>query len=243
MGYRSSIEWTDATWNPIVGCTKVSQGCKNCYAETLAERFRGVVGHPFEQGFDLRLVPQKLQEPLGWTTGRRIFTCSMSDVFHEMIPMDYVEQIFEVMNRGDWHVFQVLTKRSARLVELGNHLKWTSNIWMGVSIESADHVGRADELVAVPAAVHFLSVEPLLGPIPMLPLEGIDWVIVGGESGARARPMDIAWVRSIRQQCERAGVPFFLKQLGGRRDKRGGQQALLDGREWRQFPVGVVSTA
>jgi protein gp37 len=236
MSYRSNIEWTDATWNPILGCTKISPGCKNCYAETLAERFRSVPGHPFEQGFDLRLVPQRLNDPLTWKIPRKIFTCSMSDLFHECVPLEYIKRVFTVMNKARWHIFQVLTKRSSRLAEVSPQLDWTPNVWMGVSVENADYVHRVHDLVGVPATVRFLSVEPLLGPITHLPLGGIDWVIVGGESGAKARPMELSWVRDIRKQCKKAGVAFFLKQLGGRRDKRGGEEAVLDGRQWHEFP-------
>jgi protein gp37 len=236
MSYRSSIEWTDATWNPILGCTKISPGCKNCYAETLAERFRGVPCHPFEQGFDLRLVPPRLDDPLTWKAPRKIFTCSMSDLFHERVSLEYIQRVFKVMNKAHWHIFQVLTKRSSWLAEVSPKLDWTPNIWMGVSVENADYVHRVHNLVTVPAAFRFLSVEPLLGLIPNLPLEGIDWVIVGGESGTRARPMELSWVRDIHKQCEKAGVAFFLKQLGGRRDKRGGEEAILDGQQWHEFP-------
>jgi len=237
MSYRSSIEWTDATWNPVLGCNKISPGCKNCYAEVLAERFRGVPGHPFEKGFDLRLVPHKLDEPLDWKTPRKIFTCSMSDLFHEKVPFEYIRRVFQVMNEAHWHTFQVLTKRSARLAEVSAKLKWSPNIWIGVSVENADYVYRVHHLTAVPAAVRFLSIEPLLGPISELPLDGIHWVIVGGESGPKARPMELSWARQIRKQCKAARVAFFLKQLGGKRDKRGGDEALLDGRMWREFPT------
>jgi protein gp37 len=241
MSYHSKIEWTDASWNPILGCTKISPGCQNCYAETLAERFRGVPGHPFERGFDLRLVKEKLTLPLDWRKPRKIFVCSMSDLFHERVPDDYIAGVFDVMAEAKWHTFQVLTKRSARIVELGRRLPWSSNIWMGVSVENAAYTYRAQHLSGVSAAVRFLSLEPLLGPIPDLPLYGIDWVIVGGESGRKARPMALAWARSIRRQCARAGVPFFLKQLGGRGSKRGGAEALLDGRQWHQFPHAAQS--
>ncbi len=237
MSDGSSIEWTDATWNPVRGCTKISAGCKFCYAGNFAERFRGVPGHPYEQGFDLRLVPEKLTEPLRWKKARRIFVNSMSDLFHEGVPLDYIRQVFKVMSDASQHTFQVLTKRSERLLEVSTHLPWPRNVWMGVSIESARYVHRSTHLARVPAAVRFLSVEPLLGPIANLPLENIDWVIVGGESGSRARPMDLAWARDIRDQCRALGVAFFLKQLGGRRGKRGADEAILDGRTWREFPV------
>lgn len=236
MSYHSSIEWTDATWNPIRGCTKISPGCKNCYAEALAERFRGVPGHPFEYGFDLRLVPEKLQEPLCWKSPRKIFVCSMSDLFNEGVPQEYIRRVFDVMVQASWHTFQVLTKRSSRLARLSGELSWPSNIWVGVSVETADYTYRARQLATVPSAVRFLSIEPMLGPIPDLPLAGIDWVIVGGESGRCARPMDLTWARDIRNQCEKAGVAFFLKQLGGSHGKRGGPQAMLDGKLWHEFP-------
>jgi protein gp37 len=235
MADRSAIEWTDATWNPVRGCTKVSPGCKNCYALTFAERFRGVPGHPFEQGFDLRLVPNKLEEPLRWGRPRRIFVNSMSDLFHEAIPADYIARVFDVMGRAPDHQFQVLTKRSKRLQELAPDLPWHPNVWMGVSVENAFYAGRARDLATVPAAVRFLSVEPLLGPIPELPLDGIHWVIVGGESGPRRRPVERNWVLAIRDQCLAAGVPFFFKQWGGRFPKSGGRE--LDGREWNQMPA------
>ena len=236
MAARSKIEWTDSTWNPARGCTKVSPGCAHCYAEAFAERFRGVKGHPFENGFDLQLVPGKLEEPLRWKQPRLIFVNSMSDLFHESIPLDFIQQVFAVMAKAPWHTFQILTKRSGRLAEVCGDLPWPPHVWMGVSIETAAYASRAVDLQKAPSAVRFLSLEPLLGPIPGLPLEGIGWVIAGGESGPRARPMQISWAREIRNQCQGAGVPFYLKQLGGRQDKRGGTAALLDGRHWKQTP-------
>jgi protein gp37 len=220
----------------VRGCTKVSPGCKHCYAETFAERFRGVPGHPFEQGFDLLLVPHKLDAPLRWRQPRRIFVNSMSDLFHENVPDGFIEKVFEVMCAARWHTFQILTKRSARLRRLASHLPWPSNVWMGVSVESARYVARVEHLRDVSASVRFLSLEPLLAPVGRLPLDGIDWVIVGGESGRGARPMDPAWARDVRNQCRSAGVAFFLKQLGGQRRKRSGNEAILDGRQWREFP-------
>jgi protein gp37 len=234
MSDNSPIEWTDATWNPVRGCTKVSPGCKNCYAETFAERFRGVPGHPFEQGFDLRLVPASLQLPSTWKKGRLVFVNSMSDLFHEDVPESYIRRVFDVMVASPRHRFQVLTKRSARLASLAPRLPWPENVWMGVSIENEGYVGRVDDLRAVPAHVRFLSVEPLLGPIEPLPLQGIQWAIVGGESGPRSRPVDANWVRSIRDQCLEADVPFFFKQWGGTRKKKAGR--LLDSREWNEMP-------
>lgn len=236
MSYNSKIEWTEASWNPVVGCTKVSPGCKHCYAEALSERFRGIPGHAFERGFDLRLVPEKLVEPMRWKTPRKIFVCSMSDLFHERIPSEYIRKVFEVMSNARRHTFQVLTKRDLRLKSLSSNLPWPRNIWIGVSIETASYMYRIDNLLSVPAAVRFLSLEPLLGPIPDIQLEGIDWVIVGGESGPNARPMHIDWARGIKDKCNDAEVPFFLKQLGGRNGKRGGSEAVLDGRRWHESP-------
>jgi protein gp37 len=236
MSYYSSIEWTDATWNPVVGCTKVSEGCRNCYAETLAERFRGVPSHPFERGFEMHLAPERLAQPLEWKNPRKVFVCSMSDLFHEGVPLEYIQNVFAIMEEASWHNFQVLTKRASRLADLCAELPWPPNVWLGVSVESAEYVFRIRHLARVPATVRFLSVEPLIGPIPDLPLGDIDWVIVGGESGPRARPMDLDWARGIRDQCHKASVAFFLKQLGGRRDKRGGEKAILDGQKWHQIP-------
>lgn len=243
MSVTSSIEWTDATWNPLRGCQKVSPGCKHCYAETFTERFRGVPGHPFEQGFDLRLVPEALGLPLRWRSPKRIFVNSMSDLFQDGVPDAYIEQVFDVMRRASHHTaFQVLTKRSARLRELAPRLPWPDNVWIGVSVETDRYTSRIADLATVQqAAVRFLSVEPLLGPIPVLPLDGIDWVIVGGESGHGARPMDPAWVTDIRDQCVRAGVPFFFKQWGGVRKSRAGR--LLDGRTWDAMPAGGAAVA
>lgn len=236
MSATSSIEWTDATWNPLRGCQKVSPGCKHCYAETFSERFRGVPGHPFEQGFDLRLVPEALELPLRWRTPKRIFVNSMSDLFQDEVPDDYIRRVFDVMRRASHHIaFQVLTKRSRRLRELAPVLPWPDNVWIGVSVESQRYTERVADLVAVRgAAVRFLSVEPLLGPIPELPLRGVGWVIVGGESGHGARPMDAAWVRDLRDQCTRAAVPFFFKQWGGVRKSSTGRH--LDGRTWDELP-------
>jgi len=231
---RSPIEWTDATWNPVRGCTKISPGCKNCYAERFAERFRGVAGHPFEQGFDLRLVPHTLRLPSAWRRARLVFVNSMSDLFHEEVPDSYIQSVFEVMAAESRHRFQILTKRSGRLAALAPRLPWPETIWMGVSVENDDYTFRIHDLRKVPASVRFLSVEPLLGPIEALPLEGIHWVVVGGESGPRCRSMDPAWVRSIRRQCTEQSVPFFFKQWGGTQKKRAGR--LLDGREWNEMP-------
>lgn len=214
MSDQSVIEWTDATWNPVRGCAKVSPGCKHCYAETFAERFRGVPRHPFEQGFDLRLVPEALDLPLRWKRGRFVFVNSMSDLFHEDIPLDYIKRVFAVMCAAKQHQFQVLTKRAERLEELATQLDIAPNIWLGVSVENDAYTWRIEHLRRVRAGIRFLSVEPLLGPIDDLPLAGIHWVIVGGESGRHARPMHVQWVRSIVRQCKRVGVPVFVKQLG-----------------------------
>lgn len=242
MSDKSKIEWTDATWNPVRGCTKISPGCTHCYAETFAESFRGVPGHPYEQGFDMRLVPDKLTQPLLWRSPKMIFVNSMSDLFHEGVPDDYVEAVALVMTKAKWHTFQVLTKRSERLRDLLNtRLDFAAkqpHIWWGVSVENRRYgLPRIDHLRQASAVQRFLSIEPLLEDLGGINLDGIDWVIVGGESGPRARPMDLAWTRSIQQQCEGADVPFFLKQLGGRKSKRGGDEAVLDGRQWREYPA------
>jgi protein gp37 len=238
MSDGSAIEWTDATWNPVRGCTKVSPACKHCYAETFAERFRGVPGHPFEQGFDLRLVPDALDLPLRWKGSRRVFVNSMSDLFHENVPNEYILRVFDVIRRAERHQFQILTKRSQRLVEVCSGLELPPNAWLGVSVENQKCTTRVDYLRKVKAAVRFLSVEPLLGPIEDLRLSGIDWLIVGGESGHHARPINPAWVRSIRDQCARADVPFFFKQWGGTRKHLTGR--VLDGRTWDEMPLAFA---
>jgi protein gp37 len=236
---RSHIEWTDATWNPVTGCTKVSPGCKHCYAEVFAERFRGVPGHPYEQGFDLRLWPDRLEIPLRWKTPRMIFVNSMSDLFHERVPDDFVEQVFRTMALARQHTFQVLTKRADRLAEwhAAHPEFWNiSNVWLGVSVEDRRYgVPRIAVLRPVRAAVRFLSIEPLLENVGELDLGRIDWVIVGGESGRGARPMRREWVLSIRDQCRAARVPFFFKQWGGVWKKRAGR--LFEGQTWDEMPV------
>jgi protein gp37 len=251
MSQKTKIEWTEATWNPVRGCTQITSGCKNCYAKTFAERFRGVLGHPYEQGFDLRLVPEKLDEPLRWREPRLVFVNSMSDLFHEGVPAEYILRVFDVIARARAHTFQGLTKRSERVRRLAPALPWPANLWMGVSVESANYTARIDDLLYVPAAVRWLSIEPLLGSIPNLSLEGIDWVVVGGESGPRARTMNVDWAREIRDQCLSARVPFFFKQFGHIRNNpdpgddsikrknspgkaKGGRR--LDGRLWDQMP-------
>lgn len=234
MSDNSTIEWTDATWNPVTGCTQVSPGCDHCYALTFAERFRGVPGHPYEQGFDLKLWPERLRLPLTWRKPRRIFVNSMSDLFHKDIPDEYIRQVFDVMVKANWHVYQVLTKRSARLVRLAPTLPWEPHIWVGVSIELNSYRWRADHLRRVPAYVRFISAEPLLGPLDEVSLEGVQWVITGGESGPGHRPCEAEWVRDLRDRCQKAGIAFFHKQWGGRTPKEGGR--LLDGRIWDELP-------
>ncbi|HZY71283.1 MAG TPA: phage Gp37/Gp68 family protein [Thermoplasmata archaeon] len=236
MSEISTIEWTDATWNPVTGCTKISQGCKHCYAARFAERFRGVPGHPYEQGFDLKLWPERLELPIGWSEPKRIFVNSMSDLYHPDVPLDYILRVFETMRRAYWHTFQILTKRADRLAEVGQVVDWSPNVWQGVSVEDERVAWRIDRLRTVPAAVRFLSLEPLIGPLERLNLRGIQWVIVGGESGPGSRPMDPRWVRRIRAQCRSARVPFFFKQWGGVQKHRAGRE--LDGRTWDGFPRG-----
>jgi len=237
---KTSIEWSEYVWNPVRGCVKVSPGCKHCYAETFAERFRGVPGHPFEQGFDLRLVPEKLEEPLRWRAPRRIFVNSMSDLFQDGVPTEYIASVGRVMAAASWHTYQVLTKREERLKALlRTELRWMSelpNVWFGVSVENRHHgLPRIVALRETPAAVRFLSIEPLLEDLGAINLTGIHWVIVGGESGPRARPMREDWVLSIRDQCRRARVPFFFKQWGGVRKHVTGR--ALRGRTYDEFPT------
>jgi len=243
MSLNSPIEWTDATWNPVRGCIKISPGCKHCYAETFAERFRGVKGHPYEQGFDLRLVPEKLFEPLLWRSPKLVFVNSMSDLFQDGVPDGYIEIVTRVMAAAKWHTYQVLTKRADRLRELlDTRLSWAAtlkNIWWGVSVEDRKYgLPRVKQLRSTPARVRFLSVEPLLEDLGKFALSGIHWVIVGGESGPGARPMQKEWVLSIRDQCHAANIPFFFKQWGGVRKIRNGRQ--LDGRTYDQYPSWSV---
>ncbi|MFN8164507.1 MAG: phage Gp37/Gp68 family protein [Solirubrobacterales bacterium] len=235
MADRSAIEWTEATWNPVTGCDQVSPGCAHCYAKTFAERWRGVPGHPYEQGFDLRLWPERLPQPLKWRRSRTIFVNSMSDLFHERVPTEFIAEVFEVMSDARWHVFQVLTKRPERLVEISSLLSWPPNVWMGVSIENRRFVSRADFLREVPAAVRFISAEPLLGPLEGLDLGDIDWLIAGGESGPGHRPIRKEWVTDLQSRCNDAGVAFFFKQWGGPRPKSRGRE--LDGRTWDEMPA------
>ncbi len=234
MADRSSIEWTQATWNPVTGCSKVSAGCKNCYAARLAKRLQAMGSERYRNGFRVTLHPDVLDIPRRWKTPRLIFVNSMSDLFHEQVPFEFIEQVFKTMSQCPQHTFQVLTKRSKRLKQLAPSLEWAPNIWMGVSVENERVLSRIEDLRAVPASVRFLSCEPLLGPLNSLPLKGIDWVIVGGESGPKARPMEPAWVYSIRDQCKQAGVPFFFKQWGGTRKSKTGR--TLDERTYDEMP-------
>ncbi len=238
MANATTIEWTDATWNPVTGCTKISAGCDHCYAERFAERFRGTPGHPFKMGFDLTLRRERLEQPLRWRAPRMIFVNSMSDLFHKDIPRDFIDRVFDTMERATWHTFQVLTKRSSLMRDFLRLRYGTGrgpvHMWFGVSIEDGTKISRIKHLRDSPAGVRFLSIEPLISPIGTLDLSGIDWVIVGGESGPGARPMHPDWVRSIRDQCRHAEVAFFFKQWGGLRPKSGGRK--LDNREWNDFP-------
>ena len=211
---KSTIEWTETTWNPVTGCTKVSPGCAHCYAETFAERWRGIKGHHYEQGFDMRLWPERLEQPLRWSAPRRIFVNSMSDLFHPAVPDEYIERVFDVMVRAEQHIFQVLTKREERLAELADQLPWPANVWMGVTIENRRFVHRADYLRKVPAAVRFISAEPLLTEVTKLDLSEVDWLIAGGESGPGARRLDLAWALDLAERCTGTGTAFFMKQLG-----------------------------
>jgi protein gp37 len=232
---KSSIEWTEATWNPLTGCDKVSPGCKNCYAERMALRLQAMGQRNYAGGFALALHEHMLDVPLHWKKPRSVFVNSMSDLFHEDVPIEFIQRVFGVMRRASWHRFQVLTKRSTRLAELAPHIDWPANVWMGVSVERSDYAFRIDHLRQTGARVRFLSLEPLLGPLDTLDLRGIHWVIVGGESGPGARPIHEDWVISIREQCLAAGVAFFFKQWGGVNKKKAGRE--LQGRAWSQLPV------
>jgi len=240
---RSAIEWTDATWNPVTGCTKVSPGCTHCYAERMALRLQAMGQPNYRDGFALTLHEQALEAPLRWRRPQVVFVNSMSDLFHDDVPEDFIQAVFGTMERAHWHHFQVLTKRSGRLAEMARRLSWPRNVWMGVSVEDADHAFRIDHLRRTGANIRFLSLEPLLGPLPGLDLRNIQWVIVGGESGPRARTMKEEWVLDIRDQCHRAGVPFFFKQWGGVHKKKAGR--MLQGRFWDDLPIapGELSLA
>lgn len=237
LSAQSTIEWTESTWNPLTGCTKISPGCKHCYAERMAMRLQAMGSANYANGFQLTLHPHALELPLTWRKPQRIFVNSMSDLFHKDAPAEYIRKVFEVMHRAHWHQFQVLTKRADRLARLAPSLPWPENIWMGTSVESAKYTPRIDHLRATPAHVKFLSLEPLLGPLPNLDLTGIHWAIVGGESGPGARPMDEAWVLDIRAQCQRAGTAFFFKQWGGTNKKKTGR--LLQGKTYDEMPQAI----
>lgn len=235
MALKSSIEWTESTWNPMTGCTKVSPGCLNCYAERMALRLRAMGNPNYSNGFEINMHGNVLELPLQWKKPQTIFVNSMSDLFHEYVPEEFILRVFDVMRRADWHCFQILTKRSRRLMELSSQLPWMPHIWMGVSVEDQDHSFRIDHLRRTGASVKFVSLEPLLGPISDLNLEAIDWVIVGGESGPKSRPIKKSWVIDIRNQCQEGKVPFFFKQWGGMNKKKTGRE--LDGRTWDEMPV------
>lgn len=239
MAQNSTIEWTNATWNPVTGCTKISAGCDNCYAERFSERFRGVKGHPFEQGFDLTLRPERVEQPLTWKKSKMVFVNSMSDLFHKDVPNSFISSVFDTMEKADWHIFQVLTKRSSLMRTFINKRyedkPAPEHIWLGASFEDGTQHSRIKHIQQMNARTKFLSVEPLIGHPGDVDLSGIDWVIVGGESGPHARPMNIEWARAIRDQCINQRVPFFFKQWGGFRPKSGGRE--LDGVEWSEFPA------
>lgn len=239
MGSKSSIEWTEATWNPVTGCTKISPGCKHCYAERLSLRLRAMGQPNYRNGFALTLQPRMLELPLRWKTPQIIFVNSMSDLFHKNVPTEYIQRVFNIMVQANWHRYQILTKRSERLMQISHQLPWKPHIWMGVSVENQDYTFRIDHLRATAAHVKFLSLEPLLGALPQLDLRDIDWVIVGGESGPKSRPMREEWVLDIRDQCLAAGAPFFFKQWGGFNKKQAGRR--LEGRTWDQMPTLAVA--
>lgn len=234
MATHSKIEWTQTTWNPVTGCSKVSPGCINCYAERLARRLQAMGQPNYAKGFEVAIHHHMLERPLAWKKPQVIFVNSMSDLFHERVPFDFIQSVFDVMRSASWHVFQVLTKRSERLVECAPRINWPANVWMGVSVENEDYTCRIDDLRRTQAAVKFVSFEPLLAPVGELNLSGIDWAIVGGESGPHARPMEESWAIDIRDQCLHAHIPFFFKQWGGTRKKRTGRQ--LRGRLWDEMP-------
>jgi protein gp37 len=241
VGGKTGIEWTEATWNPVTGCSKVSPGCAHCYAETLSRRFgcSAQPGLPEHAKENVRLHPARLEQPLRWRKPRMIFVNSMSDLFHELVPFEFVREVFDVMVEADQHVFQILTKRHERLAELAPELPWPENVWMGVSVENRRWVERADYLRRIPAAIRFVSAEPLLGPLDGLDLTGIHWLIAGGESGPRHRKVDAEWLRDLRDRCQAEGVAFFFKQWGGRTSKAGGRE--LDRKEWSGMPSAVAS--
>lgn len=239
MASSSSIEWTEATWNPVTGCNKISEGCKHCYAATMAKRLHAMGNSRYTNGFDVTLHHDLIEAPLKWKKPRRIFVNSMSDLFHKDVPLEFIQSVFETMEKASWHTFQILTKRSDRLAEIAPLLTWPNNVWQGVSVENQSVIERIEMLRKVPASVRFLSVEPLLGPINDLNLHGIHWVIVGGESGPGARPMKEEWVRSIMQQCKDQNVAFFFKQWGGVQKHRHGR--MLDGQTYDEYPNHLLT--
>ena len=234
MSTNSAIEWTESTWNPVTGCTKISDGCTHCYAERMAKRLQSMGQPNYVNGFQLAIHEHVLELPLKWKQPKTIFVNSMSDLFHEGVPFDFILRVFDTMRQASWHTFQVLTKRSGRLHKLNDQLDWPPNVWMGVSVENNRYLSRIDDLRQVSACVRFLSLEPLLGPLPGLDLSNIEWVIVGGESGPKARPIEPVWVMDIRDQCKNLEVPFFFKQWGGVNRKKSGR--VLDGKTWSEFP-------
>lgn len=239
MAINSKIEWTGSTWNPITGCTKCSLGCLNCYAERMAKRLQKMGVPKYRNGFKVTLHSESLELPLKWKKPMTIFVTSMSDLFHEEVPFEFIKKVFEVMNKAHWHTFQVLTKRAERLAELGSQLKWSQNIWAGVTVEHEQYIHRIELLKKVPARIRFISMEPLLSDMPELDFSGIHWVIVGGESGPKARPIRPEWARHIRDMCENQDVPFFFKQWGGVNKKKNGR--ILDGKTWDEMPVLISS--
>lgn len=234
MAEKSKIEWTESTWNPVTGCTQISEGCQNCYAKRMAERLHSMGQEKYKNAFKLTTHPTCLNEPLKWKKPQIIFVCSMSDLFHKSVPDEFIMQVFEVMNKASWHTFQVLTKRSKRLKEIAPKLNWTKNIWLGVTVENDNHKDRIKDLVKTPAIIKYLSVEPMLSEVKQIPLSGIDWVIVGGESGPGARPIQEEWILPIRDKCSAMNIPFFFKQWGGTNKKQAG--SLLQGKHWKQMP-------
>ncbi|NUU96718.1 DUF5131 family protein [Marinitoga sp. 1138] len=234
MAFKSKIEWTESSWNPVTGCTKESLGCQNCYAERLAKRLKNMGLKKYENGFKVTIHPKSLNEPLNWKKPQIIFVVSMGDLFHKDVPDDFIEKVFEVMNNAYWHTFQVLTKRSERLLEISKKVKWTDNIWAGVTVEHEKYLYRLDHLKKIPAKIKFVSMEPLLSDMPYIDFDGIDWVVVGGESGPGARPIEPNWVRNIRNMCLEQDIHFFFKQWGGFNKKKNGR--ILDGRTWDDMP-------
>ena len=236
---KSAIEWTESTWNPVTGCTKVSLGCRHCYAERMASRLQAMGQPNYKRGFQITLHEEALEVPLRWKKPQMVFVNSMSDIFHEKVPEEFIRRVFEVMRKASWHPFQVLTKRAERIERICREIDWPTNVWMGVSVEARKYVERVDYLKRIPAGVKFISFEPLIEALGEMDLSGIDWAIVGGESGPKARPMERAWVIEIREQCLAARVPFFFKQWGGTNKKKAGR--LLDGRTWDELPRQIVS--